>query len=237
MKLKCQPSNERTWRKYNSGLLDVDLAPRINSLSKEKKVKVLVLQGARCSRASRGLWRRRSGTVPAREDPRSSSRRPRSPSPPTSSANSQVYSTFILSEKTLFSYCWLVNCALVPDEPILRVNYLRGLTARGPVSSTTTNFLQPRLCHYLQPRRPLIINSSNFFSEFLRHSRQLFAGLEIRKSFGNWIIGNYQRWSWCKHWLIKIKCQQRGIPFIIYHFLSKGISTLHCASCVNTLWI
>ena len=153
----------------------------------EEDINRLYFQAALYSRALHGHWRRRSVTGRGREDRKSLSRRQRSRCPPSSSANSQVV---FLSEWVLpWSTVWLINCALVPEGPILRVNYLRDTTARGPIPRHPMSC--PAICHYLHPRHLLIISSSNFFPEFLPQSHQLSAGITIRKSFENWIIENH----------------------------------------------
>ena len=155
---------------------------------KEDDINQLYFQAALYSRALHGHWRRRSVTGRGQEDQKSLSRRQRSRCRPSSSANSQVV---FLNEWVLFlsSTVWLINCALVPEGPILRVNYLRDTTARGPIPRHPMSC--PAICHYLHPSHLLIISSSNFFPEFLPQSHQLFAGITIRKSFENWIIENH----------------------------------------------
>ena len=62
----------------------------------------------------------------------------------------------------------LINCALVAEGPILRVNYLQEPIPRHPMAC-------PTIHHYLHSRHLLIIHSSNFFPEFLLQSHQLCA--------------------------------------------------------------
>ena len=157
------------------------------SENEEEDINQVYFQAALYSRALHGHWRRRSVTGRGREDQKSLSRRQRSRCQPSSSANSQVVSS--MSEFPLSSTVWLVNCALVPEGPISRVNYLRDTTARGPIPRHPMSC--PAICHYLHPRHLLIISSSNFFPEFLPQSHQLFPGITIRKSFENWIIENH----------------------------------------------